>query len=71
MPKPIQIEADNKSAALDLLDQICSQPQYEQMGYLRKNLANESVQRLIDGVSSKSIHGKVYVWSDASGWIPK
>lgn len=68
LSKPIEIEANSKSDALVTLERICSDEKYAGAGYQMRRLVNESVTKLLDGISTKAIKGSIYVWSDTNGW---
>lgn len=65
--KPISIEATNKASSRHKLEEICNRPEYTSEGYSIKNLAKETVETLVAGVSEKTMKDVVFIW-DGNKW---
>lgn len=60
--KPILIEAKDRQSARIKLQEII--PQLKERGYFLDELARETVELLIDDVSTKTIQSKQHVWKN-------
>lgn len=63
--KPIMVEAKTKQIARIKLQEVIST--LENKGYYLEDLTKESVEQLVEGVSTKLIKGKKHVWTN-KGW---
>lgn len=62
------IEAVSKESAKISLRNVCSNPKISQLGYRFENLENETVEKLITGVSKKTEGQVGLVWG-GHAWI--
>ena len=60
--KPISVEAKTRHAARIKLQEIL--PSIESKGYYLEDLCRESVEQLIEDVSTKTVNGKTLTWKN-------
>jgi hypothetical protein len=63
--KPILVEAKNRFSARIKMQEIIEP--LKDKGYYLEDLQRESVEQLIEGVSTKTIKGNKHVWT-TQGW---